>query len=90
MCLVAPELDRCKGEEFGKRKVKDYLFHAECELYDLKADPNELNNLADKEDNAEDLKRLREKLKTFQIKTRDPWQIMWGHETNVQGTGVGL
>lgn len=75
---------------FGKRTVKDYLFRAEFELYDLASDPDELNNLADDKAHAEQLNRLKKSLKQFQLDTKDPWQIMWGHETEVQGTGVDL
>ena len=75
---------------FGKRKVKDYLFRPEFELYDLSSDPDEQNNLANKKSHSDILHRLQEKLKAFQIKTKDPWQIMWEHESQVQGTGVNL
>lgn len=81
---------RSKSPKFGKRKVKDYLFRAEFELYDLSTDPQELTNLATHEDYAQRLESLKHKLKAFQLKTKDPWQIAWDNETQVQGTGVGL
>lgn len=81
---------RNKGEYFGKRKVKDYLFRPEFELYDLSVDPDEATNLADQEKFSEILHHLQDKLKAFQLKTKDPWQIMWDHETQEQGTGVNL
>ncbi|MGJ8642136.1 MAG: sulfatase family protein [Luteolibacter sp.] len=84
------EVHRSEGEFFGKRKVKDYLFRAEFELYDLSADPDEIHNLATEKKSAEKLKHLKEKLKAFQLKTKDPWQIMWSHESSVMGTGVDL
>ena len=37
---------RNKVETFGKRKVTDYLFRTEFELYNLKNDPDEIHNLA--------------------------------------------
>lgn len=77
-------------EYFGNRKVKDYLFRAEFELFDLDADPNESNNLATDPARAELLQQMKDKLKAFQIKTNDPWQIIWGNESNMQGTGVNL
>lgn len=83
-------IHRTQGPRFGKRKVKDYLFRAEFELYDLANDPDELTNLAAIKEHAAKLKQLKAKLKAFQLKTKDPWQIMWGHESEVQGTGVGL
>ncbi|TWT80770.1 Arylsulfatase [Planctomycetes bacterium CA13] len=81
---------RSGGETFGKRKVKDYLFRAEFELYDLSKDVDEIQNLATDEDHADVLKRLKGKLKAFQLKTKDPWVILWDHDDSMQGTGVGL
>lgn len=81
---------RVKRDQFGKRRVKDYLFRPEFELYDLAADSDELVNLATRKEYATKLQELKEKLKAFQLKTKDPWQIMWGHESEVQGPGVGL
>ena len=75
---------------FGNRRVKDYLFRAEFELYNLLSDPHELTNLAESEQHGDRIETLKQKLKAFQRKTRDPWQIMWGNETQIQGTGVGL
>lgn len=75
---------------FGKRKTKDYLFRSEFELYDLSTDPDELVNLSGHKQYAERLDELKAKLKAFQLRTKDPWQIMWDNETSVQGTGVGL
>ena len=83
-------IHRSGVEYFGKRKVKDYLFRPEFELYDLSADPDERNNLATEESYSDILRRLQGKLKAFQIKTKDPWQIMWEHESQEQGTGVNL
>lgn len=77
-------------KHFGTRAVKDYLFRSEFELYDLATDPNELVNLAEQAQYAEKLEKLKTRLKAFQIETQDPWQIMWGNESQVQGTGVGL
>lgn len=81
---------RAESEYFGKRKVKDYLFRAEFELYDLAADPGELKNLADDAAFAEVLARMKGKLKAFQKRTDDPWLIMWGHDASLQGSGVNL
>ena len=70
--------------------MKDYLYRAEFELYDLAADPGELINLANDPQHADDLENLKAKLKDFQLKTRDPWQIIWGNQSQLQGTGVNL
>ncbi|MDG1804840.1 sulfatase [Flavicella sp.] len=78
------------GEMFGEKKVKDYLFRPEFELFDLEADPNELNNLASHKKHKATLERLQKKLRAFQLETKDPWLIMWGHDNSLQGTGVDL
>ena len=77
-------------ENFGPRKVQDFLFRAEFELYDLKKDPDELNNLATNKEFKETLESMKTKLKKFQKDTSDPWMIMWGHDASLQGTGVNL
>lgn len=83
-------IHRSGNEYFGNRKVADYLHRPEFELYDLANDPAELNNLADDPDYTATLARLQEKIKAFQLETRDPWQIMWANESQVQGSGVNL
>ncbi|WP_077406360.1 sulfatase family protein [Cellulophaga omnivescoria] len=75
---------------FGPKKVQDFLFRPEFELYDLDKDPNELNNLANKQEFKNKLENLKEKLKEFQTKTADPWKIMWNHDASLQGAGVNL
>ncbi|APU11041.1 heparan N-sulfatase [Cellulophaga lytica] len=81
---------RADQEYFGPKKVQDFLFRPEFELYNLDEDPNELNNLADKEAYKNTLESLKIKLKNFQTKTADPWKIMWSHDASLQGTGVNL
>ncbi|RKR12176.1 N-sulfoglucosamine sulfohydrolase [Maribacter vaceletii] len=81
---------RNKIEYFGPRKVEDYLFRPEFELYDLSKDPDERNNLVGNKDFEEKLESLKTKLKGFQRKTKDPWMIMWDHDSSIQGTGVNL
>ncbi len=83
-------IHRAQQPLFGKRKVKDYLFRPKFELYDLEADPDELNNLANAPQHAKLLVTMKEKMKALQIQTKDPWQIVWGNKTEAQGTGVGL
>ena len=41
-------------------------------------------------EHAEVLQSLKDKIKDFPVKTRDPWQIMWANESQVQGTGDNL
>lgn len=83
-------IHRVGAENFGNRKVSDYLNRAEFELFDLSKDPDELVNLALDPSHAAKLLELQKKIKAFQVKTRDPWQIMWANESQVQGTGVNL
>jgi len=75
---------------FGPKTVKDFLFRPEFELYDLEKDPNELNNLAYKTGFEKTLEMMQMKMKKFQTKTQDPWNIMWGHDASLQGSGVNL
>lgn len=77
-------------EYYGPKKVENYLFRAEFELYDLEKDPNELNNLATQKEFKKVLEAMQGKMKSFQTRTRDPWQIMWSHDSSMQGTGVNL
>lgn len=81
---------RNEKEHFGQRRVEDYLFRPEFELYDLIADPGETNNLADDEDFRETLESMKTNMKKFQLETTDPWLIMWEHDNSLQGTGVNL
>ncbi len=82
---------RSKEKQYGKRSVQDYLQRPQFELYNLANDPDEVINLANKTEHSEQLKSLQNQLKTFQLKTKDPWQISWGdYQTEVQGSGVGL
>lgn len=70
-----------RGEEYyAKRKVEAYLHRPEFEMYDLDADPHEVNNLADDPEHAETLTRLQTKLRAFQERTNDPWILKWEYE----------
>ncbi len=81
---------RRKEALYGNRNVNEYLFRAEFELYDLDKDPNELHNLAKDEEYSDVLEKMKAGLKGFQLKTKDPWVIMWDHDNSMQGTGVNL
>ncbi|NMH86887.1 sulfatase family protein [Flavivirga algicola] len=75
---------------FGKRTVADYMQRPEFELYNVSKDPSETNNLTHQNEYKAILESLKLKLKTFQINTKDPWLIMWDHDTSLQGSGVNL
>ena len=84
------EVHRNQKEFYGKRKVQDYLFRPEFELFDLEKDPDETVNLANDHNYKEVMDEMIKKMKDFQIKTRDPWMITWDHDDSLQGTGVNL
>jgi N-sulfoglucosamine sulfohydrolase len=69
-----------KEKYYGKRSVDAYLHRAEFELYDLKEDPHEINNLAGKPEYKGKLAELKKKLKDFQKRTDDPWILKWDYE----------
>jgi N-sulfoglucosamine sulfohydrolase len=49
-------------------------------LYDLDEDPHEVRNIADDETCKEVLRDLKDKLKRFQDRTKDPWILKWDRE----------
>lgn len=65
---------------YGKRTVDAYLHRPKFELYDLQNDPHEVNNLADNPKYSEVLGELKEELKAFQKRTKDPWITKWQYE----------
>lgn len=56
------------------KSLKSYYYRPEFELYDLKADPMESLNVAERKDFAKIRKELEKKLMDFQIETKDPWR----------------
>jgi N-sulfoglucosamine sulfohydrolase len=72
---------RQRGERlYGKRTVESYIHRPAFELYDLKADPDEIHNLAGDPQCAAVLEELKAKLRAFQKRTRDPWVLKWEYE----------
>ena len=71
---------RDKLEVFGQRNMQDYLHRPRFELYDLKNDPAEVQNLAACPEYGELVQHFREQLKRFQETTRDPWLHKWEYE----------
>jgi N-sulfoglucosamine sulfohydrolase len=84
------EVHRGQKEFYGNRKVKDYLYRPEFELFDLEKDPGEIVNLANDPAYREVLDTMIKKMKDFQIKTKDPWLITWDHDDSLQGKGINL
>lgn len=57
----------------GDRPLKSYIRRPPEELFDLDADPGEVNNLAEAPDHAETVSRFRVQMENWQRETRDPW-----------------
>lgn len=69
----------------GRRPFKDYISRPPEELYDLAADPDEVQNLAESEDHASLLKEMRAAIESWQVKTKDPWLMRDGTSVNTLG-----
>jgi N-sulfoglucosamine sulfohydrolase len=67
-------------QKMGDREVEKYIHRPLEELYDLQRDPHELTNVAADPKYADVLKDLRERLKTWQTQTRDPWLVKYRYE----------
>lgn len=59
--------------QIGKRSLRDYIRRPPEELYDLYADPHEVNNLAQSPKHRELLLKFRKDMERWQRDTRDPW-----------------
>ena len=68
------------SDTYAKRNIEAYLHRPKFELYDLENDPDEVVNLAGSADHGEVLAELKEKLKAFQKRTKDPWIMKWEYE----------
>jgi N-sulfoglucosamine sulfohydrolase len=66
-------------KDYAKRSIDTFLNRPEFELFDLKNDPDELDNLAYDPHYDKVLKRLQNKLKAFQKHTNDPWLYKWDY-----------
>jgi N-sulfoglucosamine sulfohydrolase len=64
----------------GKRKLEDFLKRPQYELYNMKSDPNEVNNLAYHPEYQELLRFYIQKLYDFQEKTDDIWKVYQDYE----------
>jgi N-sulfoglucosamine sulfohydrolase len=80
-----------RGDEyFGSRRVDEYMFRPEFELYNIVEDPHELKNLAFEQSHELVLEAMKNKIKNFQRNTQDPWILFWEHDDIFGGTGVNL
>ena len=61
--------------KLGGRTVETYLHRAPEELYDIQADPQELNNLATSPQHKATLESMRAEVQQFRAKTKDGWLI---------------
>jgi len=68
---------RNNASHYGKRKVEKFIHRAEFELYDMKNDPHEVNNLANDPNYQDQLEAMKKDLKEFQSRTGDPWIVKW-------------
>jgi len=75
--------DRWKqGEKtsYGVRTVGEYINRPEFELYDMRKDPWESENLAADPKYKQVLAGLKQELQDFQRRTADPWILKWDYE----------
>jgi N-sulfoglucosamine sulfohydrolase len=67
---------RARGDRrMGVRLTASVLHHLREELYDIRQDPYETNNLANDPAHAGRLQEMREKVRDFRRRTKDPWFI---------------
>jgi N-sulfoglucosamine sulfohydrolase len=65
---------------YGKRTIQQFMDRSPFELYDLERDPDEVQNLADDPQHSERLAEMQQKLREFQRRTGDPWELKWERE----------
>ena len=65
---------------YGKHTVQEYVQRKEFEFFAIGKDPTESTNLAEDPEYATRLEQYKQKLKTFQKETNDPWIMKWRYE----------
>lgn len=65
---------------YGQKKKEQFIHRPQFELYDMENDPGELVNLASNSAYAEILEQMKEKIKSYQKRTDDPWLYNWDFE----------
>lgn len=74
------QFQKGKDARYGQKTVGEYIHRPRFELYDIRNDPNESQNLADDKNYAKVLSEYQEKLKAFQQRMHDPWIMKWQYE----------
>ncbi len=66
--------------DMGVRTTEEFIHRPEFELFDLSKDPWESTNLAEDPAYTEALAKMKAKLRDFQKRTNDPWELKWDRE----------
>lgn len=74
------EVLKTGATRYGQRSVQAYIHRPREELYYLPTDPDEVKNLVDDPAHRRALDDLRERLKAWQQKTKDPWIVKYRYE----------
>jgi N-sulfoglucosamine sulfohydrolase len=69
-----------KVDKVGRRSREQLLHRPHYELYDLLADPDETENLAERAEFKPVLNELQTRLRQWQEETQDPWVVKYCHE----------
>ena len=65
---------------YGKRRIGDYIQRPRHELYNMEADPAEIENLASNPEFERTLINLQDRLRAFQEASGDPWVVKYKYE----------
>ena len=74
------QLDKGMDASYGPWTLNGYIHRPEFQLFNMRSDPWESNNLADNEQYADKLAEMKGKVKAFQEETDDPWISKWEYE----------
>ncbi|BDS06312.1 heparan N-sulfatase [Oceaniferula spumae] len=69
-----------EGATFGNRSIESYIRRPKFELYDIEKNPNEDRNLSADPAFADQLEKLKQRMKAEQQRSRDPWILKWEYE----------
>lgn len=72
--------DEGMDASFGVRTIEEYIHRPEFELYNMREDPYESNNLASDPAYNEVLRDYMRELEAFQRESSDPWYLKWSYE----------